>query len=171
MRQYPETVAEVLDDNTRFKLAALCAIRIFAKSGPWSGTTDDRKEKFRKLNHDLAVAYGIREPDLLFGVLDGSSSCRSRYMSSSHEIVLTGKLSVVTYLHEFAHARGMGERGACRWSLNLFRRVWPRQYGRLTHHGHMLVRLPDVGRNTPREGLGGIENPAILRTAMLPRPR
>jgi len=59
--------------------------------------------------------------------------------------------TVITYLHEFAHALlrqgyggqlssvalrakedalGHGERGACRWSINLFRRVFPAQYAR-----------------------------------------
>ena len=48
------------------------------------------------------------------------------------------RLSVVTYLHEFAHAMGRDERGACRWSLNLFRRVFPEQFARLRTDGHTV---------------------------------
>jgi hypothetical protein len=51
-----------------------------------------------------------------------------------------GRLSVVTYLHEFAHALGRDERGACRWSINLFRRVFPEQFARLAASGHTLRR-------------------------------
>lgn len=137
---YPETVNEVLDPNAKYKPAALRAVRSFARSRPWSGSLDERKEKFRRLNHDLADAYGIPEPELAFGSLDGSHSGNSHYIPAFHRITLLGKLSVVTYLHEFAHSRGMGERGACRWSINLFRRCFPRSFARLAHAGHMLVR-------------------------------
>ncbi len=140
MSGYPETVNEVVDPNAKYKPAALRAVRTFAQSKPWQGTEEERKEKFRKLNHDLSAAYGIPEPELVFGTLDGSHSGNSHYIPALHRITLLGKLSVVTYLHEFAHSRGMGERGACRWSINLFRRCFPRQFARLAHAGHMLIR-------------------------------
>lgn len=143
-RDYPETVTEVLDDGARFKPAALRALREFRRSRPWRGSVQEREEKFRALHRALAGAYSIREPELLFEALDGGTSGRSHYIPALHRIVLSGKLSVVTYLHEFAHARGMGERGAARWSINLFRRVFPRQYGRLIHVGHMLVRANEI---------------------------
>ena len=60
-------------------------------------------------------------------------------------ITMRGRLSVVTYLHEFAHALGRGERGACRWSLNLFRRVFPEQCARLRADGH-TVRSTEARR-------------------------
>jgi hypothetical protein len=141
---YPETVTEVLDDSARFKPAALRALREFRRSRPWRGSVEEREEKFRTLNHALAGAYGIREPELVVEALDGTTSGRSHYTPALHRIVLSGKLSVVTYLHEFAHARGMGERGAARWSINLFRRIFPGEYGRLIHVGHMLVRAADI---------------------------
>jgi hypothetical protein len=47
---------------------------------------------------------------------------------------------VVTVLHEWGHVLGLGERGACRWSVNLFRRVFPREFERLARVGHLLVR-------------------------------
>ena len=33
---------------------------------------------------------------------------------------------------------------ACKWSINLFKRCFPQQYGRLVHLGHMLFRPADV---------------------------
>ena len=139
-RTYPQTVAEVLDERMTFRPAALRAVCALRRSRPWHGTLDRRKEKFLRLNQDLAVAYGIPEPELRFDGLDGSHSGNSHYIPALHRIVMSGKLSVVTYLHEFAHSRGMGERGACRWSINLFRRCFPKEYARLTHVGHTLVR-------------------------------
>jgi hypothetical protein len=137
---YPSTVREVLDRGLTFRPAARRAVRRFARSRPWQGTPAERKAKFRRLNRGLAHAYGIAAPALQFGDLDGGPSGYSAYSPLSHTIVLRGRLSVVTFLHEFAHARGFDERHACRWSLNLFRRCFPRSFGRCRQVGHLLVR-------------------------------
>ena len=140
-RDYPATVAEVLDPAMTFKPAALRAVRAFAASKPWRGSVARRKEKFRRLNRDLAAAYGIPEPRLAFaGVEAGGPSGASSYSPARHAVTLAGKLSVLTYLHEFAHARGADERQACRWSINLFRRCFPRSFARCRAVGHTLVR-------------------------------
>ena len=144
MSGYPESVSEVLDDTMRFNAAALRAVRAFAASQPWSGTVNRRKEQFRTLVHDLSIAYAIPEPELRFPVSFRSSSTGSCYLPNRHVIVLT-KPSVCTVLHEWRHAwqyvtRGRcSERDACRWSINLFRKVWPDKYARLRHEGHMLM--------------------------------
>ena len=141
---YPETVIEVIDSRMRFRPATLRVVRAFASSKPWSGSLEKRKEKFIRLNHDLAEAYGIPEPELHFQQMDGSSSGGSHYLPSPHRIVLSGRLSVVTYLHELAHALGKDETDACKWSINLFRECFPQQFSRLIHRGHMLIRPADV---------------------------
>jgi hypothetical protein len=139
--EYPRTVAEVLDPALTFKPEALRALCRFRRSRPWRGTVEERKAKIRRLNRELAAAYGVREPALSFAIGDcetpRGNGC---YARCSHSITLVGRLSVLTYLHEFAHARGYGERGACRWSINLFRRAFPRAFARLTPVGHTLVR-------------------------------
>ena len=100
-RNYPATVMEVIDDDMRFRTAALQAVQQFSESAPWSGSLVERKDKFRKLNRVLADAYGIEAPDLQFGRIDGSNSGSSYYIPAQHRIVLVGKLSVVTFLHEY----------------------------------------------------------------------
>jgi hypothetical protein len=133
-------VQEVLDPALRFKPAALRAVRAFARSKPWRGTIARRKAKFRRLNRHLAAAYGIARPRLVFaGVEAGTPSGRSNYRPATHTITLAGTLSVVTYLHEFGHARGFDERQTCRWSINLFRRCFPRSFARCRAVGHTLV--------------------------------
>ncbi len=145
MSQYPQSVSEVLDDAMRFNAAALRAVEAFARSRPWSGSLPRRKQKFRNIVHDMSVAYNVPEPEVRFSVTAGSDSAGSYYLPASHLIVLS-KLSVCTVLHEWRHAwqyvtRGRcSERDACKWSINLFRRVWPEQYAKLRHEGHMLLR-------------------------------
>lgn len=146
MNDYPATVDEILDPDLRFTPAILQAVRVFAKSRPWAGSLDERKGKFRCLNRALAEACGIAVPDLRFGPLDGTNSGQSHYIPARHRIVLMGKLSVVTCLHEWRHAwqhtkwGRCSERDACWWSINLFRRCFPTQYRRLSHNQHMVVK-------------------------------
>ena len=149
-RQYPATVVEVLDDQMSFSSDLIQAVQRFADSRPWRGSTESRQEKFRECNRSMAGPCGIEPPTLVFGRLDGGSTGASHYVPRDHRIVLTGKLSVVTFLHEYGHAVGFGERAACRWSINLFRKCFPRQFSRLIHVGHTLVRPQAVARRIRR---------------------
>jgi len=134
---YPATVEEVLDPHIRLRPAALAALRKFARARPWRGNMEERLEKFQTLNRELSAAYGIEPPRLLLlGNGDGDST-GSFYSPTNRTIVLTA-LSVVTYLHELAHARGMDERGACRWSVSIYARLWPKSFSHCRHEGHVL---------------------------------
>ncbi len=136
---YPDTVAEVIDDTLRFKPDAIQAVRRFKTSHPWRGSLDEQHQKFKTLHDDLCAAYGLNPPPrLVFGNDHASCSGASCFFPAMNVIVLRGKLSVITYLHEFAHARGKGERGAAAFSINLFKRVWPILFARCSHEGHML---------------------------------
>lgn len=139
-RDYPATAAEVIDDSLRFRPGTVRALRAFADVGPWTGPLSDRKAKLRALHEELCRVYG-KETELRIPITEQGppgSSGTSSYTPFADVIVLRGRLSVVTYLHEFAHALGKGERGACRWSLNLFKRTWPRKWARLRHSGHTV---------------------------------
>ncbi len=151
--QYPATVVEILDDQMSYSNALLQAVKEFAELKPWQGSSKSRQEKFQQLNQAMAVACRINPPKLLFGRLDGGSTGMSNYRPRDHRIVLVGKLSVITFLHEFGHALGYGEREACRWSINLFRKCFPRQYSRLIHVGHTLVRPQDVSTMLVKESV------------------
>jgi len=141
---YPATVLEVLDDEITYPDELIRVMRIFSASKPWSGSIEARKRKFSDVNRLMATACRMETPTLTFGSLDGGSSGSSYYSPSEHRITMTGKLSVVTFLHEFAHALSMDEQDACKWSINLFRKSFPNQYSRLVHVGHTLIRPQDV---------------------------
>jgi hypothetical protein len=130
-RNYPATVAEVLSDTRTYRPDALRALRAFRSTKPWRGTAAERRAKFRRLHRELCGVYGVR-PRLTFSARE--VAC---YVPVQDRINLP-RLSVVTYLHEFAHTRGADERQACRWSINLFRRVFPRSFARCRQVGHML---------------------------------
>ena len=145
MRNYPKTVSEVLSRRKKYRPAALAAVRRFARSKPWQGSVAERRRKLAKLNRELAAAYGVPRPALRF---DAAVDCYVRLTGTIQLTKMAG--SVVTYLHEFAHhLLGPCERRACRWSLNLFRRCFPRSFRRLQQVGHTLVRPPKNSAKHP----------------------
>jgi hypothetical protein len=134
---YPSTVTEVLTPRVHFKPATIEAVKQFARSKPWRGSLEERQAKFNAMHASLCGVYG-KATTLTFGDLDGGDSGASHFSPAQNEITLCGRLSVTTYLHEFAHALGRGERGAVRWSVSLFKRCFPRSFRRCRHEGHML---------------------------------
>jgi len=144
--EYPLSPKEVLSPRTRFKADTLAAMQKFKAAKPWRGSQVERIEKFRVLIKDLSIVYGIPAPYLDgTGVDADECSDGSYYMPMTHCIYIHGRLSVVTTLHEYAHALGKNEFDACRWSLNLFKRVFPRQWKRLEFDGHMARRRGEAG--------------------------
>ena len=140
MESYPRSVSECVEERT-YQRETVAAIREYRRSKPWRGSLSERTQKLRRLHSALCTAYGLTT-DLICSVGDddAGSSGGSHYSPSRNRITLTGRLSVITYLHEFGHALGYGEQGACRWSINLFRRFFPRSYSRLQAEGHTLIR-------------------------------
>jgi hypothetical protein len=139
---YPASVTEVLDPPIRFRAATIAAVRRFARSNPWRGTVEERKSKVQLLHDDLCRVYQKRT-QLDFDMLEDGCSGASSYCILSDTITLRGRISFVTYAHEFAHALGRDEFGAVRWSVNLFRRCFPRSFSRCVSAGHMLRRSDD----------------------------
>lgn len=141
--KYPKTVAEVLNDGIRYKKATIESLERFKKSKPFHGTPQEIEKKFGSLHKDLCVIYNI-SPRLILG--PNMESCYIPY----RDIIVVGRnpngrYSVVAYLHEFRHALGTAdEYKACRWSLNLFRQVFPEYYEKLVPVGHLLVKPDNV---------------------------
>lgn len=137
---YPRTVAEVLNPPLRFKPATIEAVRTFARSKPWRGSNQQRMAKMRRLHGALCSIYGKSTTLTFEHVHQSHQSGASCYIPALDMIVMRGRLSVVTYLHEFGHVLGKDERQTVRWSVNLFRQCFPRSFARCRHDGHMLVR-------------------------------
>ena len=140
-RNYPASVADVLDPPVRFRRGVVRAVRLFAWMKPWRGTVEERRAKFLRALRMLCEVYGMDHvPDLRLVMIDAGVSSNGFYSPGAHVIGLIGKMSVLTFLHEFGHALGKDERQACRWSLNLFRRCFPRSFARCRMVGHTLVQ-------------------------------
>lgn len=135
---YPQSIEELDLDSVVLDDGVVEAVRRFARSKPYRGTIEQRKAKFQKLNEDLAAACGVAAPSLVFDLNEGEDSGQSAYSPFLNVIVLKGRLSVITMLHEAGHGLlGVSETQACRWSLALFRKCFPRSWRRLRFEGHM----------------------------------
>jgi hypothetical protein len=139
---YPKTVVECLDDEMKYRSGTGKAIEAFRAMNPYRGTPEEIQVKYRTLNTALAKVYEIPEPKLVFvdKIPCGPCCLRSKPAVILIEPNADGEYSVVVFLHEFAHTLGHGEVGACKWSLNLFKRYWPKSFEKLDHRGHMLYK-------------------------------
>ena len=92
-------------------------------------------------------------------------STASNYDPRTHKITMVGRLSIITFLHEFAHSQGKDETGAVNWSLSLFKRVFPRAFAKLIADHHLLVvpaaRTANVLASVSPEQVISIPCPAL----------
>lgn len=71
-----------------------------------------------------------------FCITEGKEYC---YHPNTQTIVLGKPLSIISSLHELGHHLfGPSELKACRFSVHLFKKVFPKAFAKLIWHGHML---------------------------------
>ncbi len=132
---YP-TKEEILARPLLFKRETLLAVKAWKVEhfdGQWG--TKTLEQKLASLCALVDILDGGRRtvrvtigdhysywPDLRMIMLDG------------------GRPSILSTIHEMGHhVRGHSELEACRYSVFMFQKVFPRQYARLTWQEHMLV--------------------------------
>lgn len=118
----------------------------------WKSTTYS-KLKNTKIGKQAAIHELVKRIAHLYSaevkILEGDRDC---YVPAFKTIYLSEKVSIITALHELAHALDYQQKierqennielTACRWSVHLFKACFPRSYARLTWKGHQLVRSP-----------------------------
>lgn len=135
------TVESVINERVKLSREAYAAIREFRRSKAWQGTYEERLAKFTALSAALSVAYGLDPVTIQFhGVENRDGSSDGLFEPETNKIHLIGKLSVVTFLHCFARARGRTKDEAFAWSLSVFKRMFPVSYSRCHATGLMLIR-------------------------------
>jgi hypothetical protein len=130
---YPNK-AEILARPLRHRRTVVQFVRA------WRRTYRGRRRTPEALTALLTGLAGVyRRPVRL--VFDCSVHESAHYVPTTRTIHLPDceRGSIVTALHEFAHhLYGHSELTACRWSVWLFKRTFPRTYARCTFEGHML---------------------------------
>jgi hypothetical protein len=131
---YP-TAKTIMATPVLFRPGVLAAVRAWKREYRGQRRTPQALEA---LVHRLATLY--KKPVRV--VFD--KGCPPCYIPGARVMVLQPHFgSIVTTLHEFAHhIFGRSETQACRWSVWLFKRTFPRTFERCTFDGH-FVRLGD----------------------------
>jgi hypothetical protein len=138
---YP-TREEILARELKFKRGTLAAAKAWKRDhydGQWAAKTVE--QKLASLCELVDVLDGGRRT---VRVTVGDLYC---YHPATRTITLDGRRpSIVSTIHEMGHhVRPRGdhresELEACRYSVWMFRKVFPRAYERLNWRGHMLVQ-------------------------------
>lgn len=105
------------------------------KKEVWIRRLDDQTAIDALFSH-LDAIY-LKHPVVIFRP---DSSLSSNFNPRTNTITMNGKPSIITALHEYAHALGEDEFGACVYSFQLFSAVFPKAYAKLKWCGHMLVK-------------------------------
>jgi hypothetical protein len=136
--EYPDN--PMLDAEMKYKRETIKAVKKFKQTNPWKGSREVRTMKFDALLAELKVIYNKPSLRCVYECqrpyFESFSSCYSPY---DDLITMRGRFSVITFLHEFAHALGRDEYGAVKWSTNLFAKVFPEKMAALSNSGHVLT--------------------------------
>lgn len=139
---YP-TKEQIMASPVIFKKQTVAAMnrwkrirRKVKKNSPWNN--DTKFQTLQLLIGDLNQAYNT---DCNLEYNNIPSPC---YIPISKTIVMNNSLSIISVLHEFAHHLfGPDELKACRWSVWLFKKTFPKAFDKLTWQDHMLIRKDD----------------------------
>jgi len=126
-------------------------LRQFKEMNPWKGTPEERYRKFKWLHDQLNNIYGLKIKFISKVKKPYTFSGRSYFSPYSRKLVLKGRYSVITFLHEWGHAIDCskkwhnklplhGEYWAVAFSVTLFKHVFPEKYAKLRARGHCLVK-------------------------------
>ena len=102
MPLYPPTLEAALGQPLKFPPATLKAVRAFATSKPWRGASRSVKPNSANSMPTSAGFITSASPCIIG---DGTGDSGGSYYSrGANVIVLAGRLSVITFLHEWGHA-------------------------------------------------------------------
>jgi len=131
----------LLDSKAKVNKDMEDALRRFKKQKPFRMDRAERFEAMKVLLADLAYATGVMTSAPTLIDLGEEAESNGGADPRSNTIVLSGNLSIITLLHEFGHLLyGTSERRAVYFSVNLFRKVFAKQFSALKAHKHMLVK-------------------------------
>lgn len=115
----------------------------FKATNPWQGKIIERKEKFIFLHKKLNELFGKNvklDFDIPTRFRRWTNSGNSEWDRVENKIILRGRLSVVTYIHEYFHALDFNQTDAQKGATELFKEVFPEKYEKLLNRMGMLIK-------------------------------
>jgi len=132
MPNYP-TKEEILEKEQKFKPETIEIIKTWKKI-EWNA-----EKSFESLKALAKVLASIYEKPVRVEFVSNYPTCC--YQPATQTIIINNSTSIISLLHEFAHhLYGPSELKACRWSVWLFKKTFPKSYAKLKWQGHMLIK-------------------------------
>ena len=116
--------------------------RHFRKTGFWRKNETEQVEILKQALNELNNAYGTNIGLEYFNNQYFYRLTGGGYFSPSDRKIYLYKISLMTFLHEFAHAIGYGQTDAVLWSHKVFKEALPVLYRRARNR-KLLLHLPD----------------------------
>lgn len=136
--QYP-TKEEIMEEPWPTHKRDVIRSIVSWKKEIWKDAKYDSSRKARALIALVRILGNMYDKPCGFAIEENAPS--PRYDSATETIYMNESMSIISTLHEFAHhLYGSDEIKACRWSVHLFRKTFPRAYNQLVWQGHCLVR-------------------------------
>ena len=136
--KYP-TKEEILAEPLPLHKPGLIREIIAWKKHVWKDCKHDNSTKGIALAALVNILNTTYAKNVRLEFMEGTAS--PRYNPMTKTITMNETMSIISTMHEFAHALyGADEKKACRWSVHLFRKTFPRAYGQLVWQGHCLVK-------------------------------
>jgi len=115
--------------------------RYFRKTGFWRKSNEEKLQVMQNALTELNVVYNkdvrlVYEHNEFFRLVTGGG----RYDSNSNTIYLY-RFSLMTFLHEFAHALGYNQNDAVIWSHKVFKEAMPVLYQKSLQRG-LFIHSP-----------------------------
>jgi len=129
------------------------AFQKLKRSKAWRGTIDERKQKFINCHMELNSIYG-RDINLEFNGISeeynniNGASALSGYYPSDNTIVLSCKLSVITFMQLWLRAIGVDPLDAITLSKEVFSEIFPVSARKLLNVDGLYVKA-DPNTNDP----------------------
>jgi hypothetical protein len=137
MSIYP-TKEEIMAEEQKFKPEVLKIVRSW-KRVVWDKdqAVDGRYIQLKVLAQALGVVYNN---PVQVKYCPEDYTCH--YNIKEKTISINSSASIISLLHEFAHHLfGSSELKACRWSVWLFKKTFPKAFQKLEWKGHMLKKI------------------------------
>ncbi len=139
LRRYP-TKEKILANPPKHKREIIQLTKQWKKETWDEARQSNPRGKFEAIKSLVdTIAFAYDKPVTVEFTPDTPIGCH--YTPADHTIVIDAHVSIISALHELAHHLfGASELKACRWSVWLFRKVFPKAYSQLIWNQHMLVK-------------------------------
>jgi hypothetical protein len=131
-------VRDIVNETQTYKPEAIKALREFKALKTWKPevTADERQAGLQALVEKLAEVYALPYPVKICTDLQEAFAYEG---AGGFAILAEANLSIITVLHNFAGARhaltgiatGRTYNSRQRWAVNLFKKVYPKQFEKL----------------------------------------